>query len=222
MSHFLSSHNQAFTDLITGLCPSRDKSTRITSLALSTSSTHLLIGTSRSALAILDVASQNIIRSLSLLPQGAGAGASKASSSQLSVSSLVPFVAFESPSSPMLSGWDVCSRLARQETSHEDDVVPMRLAQIDVTSLAAQLCPPSLAADPSSMTTTTTGDTAAGTNVAAAERSSAGSEVEKLQRENEELKRLVKRAHAANEAMWTKVVQGAVKGVTATSSSSSS
>jgi WD40 repeat protein len=186
----------------------KDSTTRITAMTLSTTASHLLIGTSEAQLHVIDVASSLMIRSASLVPTGN-------LTTELNVSGLQTFL-YQDGNSPLAgsmrkssnssnsSKWDICEKL--QRTRDDEAPFAMRLPRGRAKQIANLLTPPSLASQSRQPSNILRGDSSSSTknkeDLQAAQR-----QISKLEAENEKLNDLLRRAQKTNAGLWEKVVK---------------
>lgn len=196
---------------------------RITSLAISTFGTHLLLGTSDAQMITVDVNSGVAIRTSSLLAVGAEGSSAKSGGAGggVEVTSLQTFLVqdvsalFGSVFALPLkrtgdgSAWQVAEKLDRtMDDSRDFRRAPptyVRLEKRDLTARLHAITPPSLLrSNETELPSHTTADAGEQESLRRARQ-----RVQELERDNEKLNSLLKRAQTTNAGLWERLVKDA-------------
>lgn len=186
----------------------KESSTRIAAMTLSSSASHLLVGTSEAQLHVIDVASSLLIRSASLIPTGNP-------STDIGVTNLQTFL-YQDSSSNLASTMtksrstyklEICEKL--QRTKEEITTFSMKLPRGRAAEIASRLTPPSLDVSARQRIIPYTQLTSSSSSTSKEELQMAQKQITKLEAENEKLNDLLRRAQKTNAGLWEKVVKEA-------------
>lgn len=208
--------------------------TRITAMAMSLHGSHLLVGTSDTEMVTIDVASSVALRTTSLVAAGQTGTGKAGSGARVEVASLTTFL-IDDPASLLQGasvkgkgghgtrepGWPVAEKLQRAVQRHDDRTArtyDVRLDKRDIPALMQSIAPPSLggrqlrkARRPS---TELYGRPEGSSDKHGEEEGlqKAQQRIAQLERDNEKLAELLKRAQKTNAGLWERVVKDAADG----------